>query len=178
MFKTIVAAVDGSDGAYDAVRVAADMAVRNGARLVLLHVIEGGTLSPALRELARVEHLIEEEAAPRPDFSNFGNQAARAASAVGNERMAVEAQKRIRRALGKMILDNALDVARDAGKPDAEERTVDGEPAVAIAEFAAREGADIVAIASRGIEDAEAMPAGSVSHRVMQLCRCHCLAVR
>ena len=40
MFKTIVVAMDGSQGGADALPVAFDLAKRDGARLVIAHVVE------------------------------------------------------------------------------------------------------------------------------------------
>ena len=41
MFKTMVVPVDGSDAAGKAVEVASTLAARDGARVVLLHVVTG-----------------------------------------------------------------------------------------------------------------------------------------
>ena len=59
MIKTILVPTDGSDHANKATTLAADIAEKYGARLVLLHVMSRGPLPEAWRHMAEVEHVVE-----------------------------------------------------------------------------------------------------------------------
>lgn len=57
MLKAILAATDASEAAERAVTVAADLASRYDAKLIILHVIRDMQLPEELRQMARVEHI-------------------------------------------------------------------------------------------------------------------------
>jgi len=59
MIKTILVPTDGSDHANKATTLAADIAEKYGARLVVLHVMSRGPLPEAWRHMAEVEHVVE-----------------------------------------------------------------------------------------------------------------------
>lgn len=65
MFQHVLVAVDGSDHAKRATAMAAEIASRFGALLTILHVmphVGSPTVTDALRELERVEHILVTEA--------------------------------------------------------------------------------------------------------------------
>ena len=64
MIKTILAATDGSEHARKAVRLAADLADKYGAKLVLVHVLLRGELDEGLQHMAEVERLKAEGGKP------------------------------------------------------------------------------------------------------------------
>lgn len=57
VFKTILVPIDGSDHAGKAVVIASDLAVKYGARLVLLHVVSGDKVPEELLRFAQIENL-------------------------------------------------------------------------------------------------------------------------
>ena len=61
MLSTIVVPTDGSDHARKAVALAADLAEKYAARVVLLHVLLHGEPAIEFGHMAEVEHLLETE---------------------------------------------------------------------------------------------------------------------
>ncbi len=62
MYKSILVAIDGSDHSEKAVVVAAVLAEKFGAKLTLLHVVDPGSMTRAIRNFAEVEHIVEPRA--------------------------------------------------------------------------------------------------------------------
>ena len=61
MIKKILVAVDGSDHAWKALDLAAEMAKQHGAKLSILHVVPHQELPDELRDFAKAEHVPFEE---------------------------------------------------------------------------------------------------------------------
>jgi len=78
---------------------------------------------------------------------------------------------------GKNTLAKCEETARSAGVPA---RTVllSGDPAQGILDTAAKEGADLVIVGSRGTGTLERLLMGSVSERVVRFSKCPVLVVR
>lgn len=149
MIQSLLVAVDGSDAAGRALDLAADLAARCGASLVLLHV-----QSPAaVRELA----------AAHAQFAALEH------SALSEAEMA--------RAVGAELLAQAELRARAAGATSVETQQREGEAAEQILDVAAICGADIVVTGRRGLGRVAELMLGSVSHEVAQKARCACLTV-
>lgn len=172
MYRTIVVATDGSAHADEAIRVAAQLA-GGGARLILVHVLEHGTLSEDLRHLAEVEHL--KDRMPGPDYHLAGvpswmSDLVREGASAGTDH-------RILESIGTMVLDRATATAREAGATAIEPVTEHGDPARRILAVAQREQADLLVVGSRGLTDLTGLVLGSVSHRVAHQAPCTCLTV-
>lgn len=171
MFKTVVAATDGSDQARKAVTMAAELAARSDARLLLLYVIGEGRLEPALRHMAEIEHLaepLENETAPAPGPGIDPQQA----------REQARNARRIMQALAERTLAQARRASADAGATRIETAIEEGPPAERIVERARRENADLIVLGSRGLSDLKGLLLGSVSHKVGHLAPCSCITVR
>ena len=77
MIGKILAAIDGSEHAWKALDLAADMACRHGAQLIVLHVVRFEPLPDALREFAEAERLSVEEEEGRYRYArSLGDQLA------------------------------------------------------------------------------------------------------
>jgi Universal stress protein family len=62
MAKKILAAIDGSEHAWKAFDLAADVAKQSGAQLIVLHLVPFEPMSDAMRAFAEAEHMpVEEE---------------------------------------------------------------------------------------------------------------------
>ena len=57
MFKRILVPIDGSGNARQALDTACQMAARDEAKLILLHVVAKRSVPPELQQFAEVEHL-------------------------------------------------------------------------------------------------------------------------
>ena len=162
MIRKILAAIDGSEHAWKALDLAADMAQQHGAQLIVLHVgsaaaVDRRALSPA--------------GPPRRTWRAFAEA----------ERIPVEEEEgryRYARSLGDRLTRSAEARARDKGVSDVVGRTVDGKPAEQILELAGSEGVDMIVMGSRGLSDAKALFLGSVSHKVANHATCTCVTVK
>ena len=148
MDTSIVCGVDGSPDSAAALAVAARMAERLGARLVLAHVAE-----PVLTPYAH--------ASPFGGMTMAGPLATQEQTAVQEETAA-------------RLLEQA---AAAAGVADAEQRVAIGLPAERLAEIADEEEAELIVVGSRGRGAFKAAFLGSVSNSLVGVARCPVLIV-
>jgi nucleotide-binding universal stress UspA family protein len=151
MIRKILAAIDGSEHAWKALDLAADMAGQHGAQLIVLHVVRFEPLPEALRAFAEAEQISVEEEEGRYLYA---------------------------RSLGDRLTRSAETRARHKGVSEVVGRTVDGKPAEQILEVAGSEGIDMIVMGSRGLSDAKALFLGSVSHKVANRATCTCVTVK
>lgn len=147
MFTNIIVAVDGSGQADKALDVAADMALRNKARLSIVHVPQ---LETALVAVGAMSGLHAAVLAPRADEV---------------------------RAAGQIVLDRAVDRARAAGVEPEATLLPGGEPADAVVTAAQEQKADLIVSGRRGLGGLASLMMGSTSVRIGQLAKCSCLTV-
>lgn len=150
MVETILVPTDGSEHADKAVAFAADIAVRYGAGMVLLHVLGDpgtGRVPDEMRELGRLEHIRITE-------------------------------QDIRQAGANELLHNAETKAREHGATQIEKVIEVGDPTRRILACAEARGADLIVMGSRGLGDLKGLLLGSVSHKVGHLAKCTCITVR
>lgn len=151
MIKKILTAVDGSEHAWKALDLAADIAKQHGARLIVLHVVPFEPVAESLREFAKAEGLaLEEEAARFHEARTLGDRLTRSAEAR----------------------------CKDNGLTDIVGRTAEGRPADQILEAARGDDVDMIVMGSRGLSDARALFLGSVSHKVTNHAACTCVTVK
>lgn len=151
MSKKFLVAVDGSDHGWKALDLAADLARACAAELVVLHVVPHQAMPEGLKKFAEVEGLSLEEA---------------------------QARHKLSKAIGDKIVLEAETRARNAGLAQVETRVEEGHTANAIVAMAGSRGADMLFLGSRGLGDVQGLLLGSVSHKVMHLAPCTCVAVK
>jgi len=151
MFKKILAAVDGSDHAWKALDLAAEMAKHHGAALIILHVVPYQDMPAELRDFAEAEHMPLEEERARYHYA---------------------------KTLGDKITEQAQTRARNTGLTSVSAHTAEGKPADVILAAANSEAADAVVLGSRGAGYISGMLLGSVSHRVANLADVTCIVVK
>ena len=175
MFKTVLVATDGSTHARKAIEVAADIATKYDARLVVVHVLLRGEIPESLRRLAEVE-----EPAGRSPHVADGDLG----SALANTLASAHADRRtpnsgaLLAAVGEEVLDLARATARDHGVEDIATRLEEGHPVEQILKAATEENADLVVCGARGLSNLRALLAGSVSHKLSHLSPVTCITVR
>jgi nucleotide-binding universal stress UspA family protein len=173
MLKTILCATDGSDHANKAVDWAGDLAAKYGAELVLLYAMSHREVSPELRHMAEVEHIVDKVARPpedvRPDYPLWRAHQTLSQSEVTSAR--------IYRELGEQTLARCKRRVGDIGNVEVRTVIEDGDPADRILEVAEREKADLIVMGRRGLGDLKGLLLGSVTHKVAQLSKCPCLTV-
>jgi nucleotide-binding universal stress UspA family protein len=148
-FKTILVAVDGSTHATRTAEVAADLAQRYGAKLLILHVVAPifeGRVRTELSTLARMEHMEQSE-------------------------------YEMPQAAGRDIVQSAELSARQEGVKHVEALVEVGDPASVIVDIARVRGADLIVLGRRGLGTLTGLLLGSVSHKVVQVADTPCLTV-
>ncbi len=148
MFRTILAAVDGSEFSDQALDVAGSLAERYGSSLLLLLVV------PEARDLERLRRI---------ELAD-----------IGVERSAEEYMNLVVREIMRVAVERIQGLRLQEIRTDIRH----GDAAETIVEFARSEGVDLIVLGSRGLADAESVPVGSVSAQVNQLAYCSCLIVK
>jgi nucleotide-binding universal stress UspA family protein len=151
MSKKFLVAVDGSEHGWRALDLASDLADTFHADLIILHVVPHEPMPEGLEQFARDEGISIEEERGRYHDS---------------------------RLLGDKITSHAEALARKNGLARVTTRVAEGNPADQIVGMAKSEGADMVFLGSRGLGDIKGLLMGSVSHKVMHLAPCTCVAVK
>jgi len=171
--KHILVAVDGSDHAQRAVELAADIAQKYDAGLILVHVLDNKPLSADVSHLADVEFadLVPEVVPDVPD--------ARLGERVGAFLQAQDARvAAIKKLLGERLLADATQRAREHGAGSVKTMLLNGDPATAILAAGAECEANLVVIGSRGRSELTSLVLGSVSHKVNNMSPVNVITVR
>lgn len=160
MIRTVLVATDGSPHALTATDLAAAIAERYGARLVLLHVVLGSELPEERFTAART-----------------GFEAAERAGAWTDDHPDWPREHRIREFAGRMILDEAADRARALGATRIETMNDYGATAERTIEHAKTLPADLIVMGNRGHGELQNLLIGSTSHAVLHDAPCTCITV-
>ena len=163
--KNILVAVDGSDHSKRAVGLAADIAVKYDAKLVLVHAIDSRPLSDSEKRLAEAEYA--DRIASRVASSGIVDSRATGPGGIGPIfKHHAETGLIIRTALGEGLLDAASRDAKENGATDVQTILENGEAADVILDTADKQKANLIVIGSRGQGDLKSLFLGSVSHKV------------
>jgi nucleotide-binding universal stress UspA family protein len=177
MIKTILTPVDGSDHANKALALAADMAAKYKARLVIQHVLMRDADPDRLRKLARVRELT---AAQRERLKRFAEEPALVApvAGVGGAYIPLPPPAELLEPIGRQVLKRASATAKKAGATRIDTVIDGGDPARAIVDRAKKERADMIVMGSRGFGDLKGLLLGSVSHKVASHAACTTVTVK
>jgi nucleotide-binding universal stress UspA family protein len=172
--KSILVATDGSDHAYKALHLAADLAMKYHARLTILHTYLASADSTVLRRLA--------------DKKALGKQLARtldtyevdAFTAGAGDTMVypIIAPRALVEAIGKQVAERAERAAKKAGVIKVTTVLAGGDPADVILDQAKKVKADMIVLGSRGLGNIKGLFLGSVSHKVSSRATCTCITVK
>lgn len=175
MIKTILVPTDGSDHANKAIDLAADLASKYDARIVLVHALLHNTSVYDLKTLG-------ERLKAAPAVIEKLDQVAQAivdASATGyGGPIFLPAPYETLREIGNLLLENAKQRVLSRSAKKVEGKISDEPPADAILQAAEKEGADMIVMGSRGLGKIADMLMGSVSHKVSHLSKCTCVTVK
>lgn len=170
--KAILVPTDGSDQADKAVDLASDIALKYGAKLVLLYVMWRGPSLEKLRGSIDLDQLSE---SAREELDPAQHPIAEhVSSAFIPPVVSKDALKEI----GEQVLARGRRTAEGKGVRAPNLVLLDGDPARAIVGTARREQADLIAMGSRGLGGVEGLLAGSVSYKVNHTVPCSCMIVR
>ena len=162
MIQTILTPIDGSMHAQAALELSIDLATKYDSQLVLLHVgIRYGYVSEELYDKASREFEKAESS---------------------NQETGVDAHQsrrlRILEYMGRMLLRNAYEQAKDKGVRCVETVIDFGEAAECILHHAKQKHVDLIAMGSRGLGGVEGLLTGSVSYKVSHTVPCSCMIIR
>jgi len=151
MGRKFLVAVDGSDHGWKALDLAVDQAKTSGVELIIVHVAKSEPVPDAIKELSRAERVpIAEETARYYASKEIG------------DKIIKEAKGRV----GKTEFTRYTT------------RVAHGNVSNQIVRLAELEGVETIFIGSRGLGDVKGLLMGSISHKVMNLAPCTCVAVR
>jgi len=145
--KKILVPIDGSEEAFRAIDLAAELAYKGNAEVVLLNVIGREQLPDAIRRFAGVEHI------DGPPEWQYEQLVAAGVLKAGQQR------------------------ARDKGIKTIDTRVRHGDSAKAIVEAASDKSIDMIVMGNRGLGSVRGLAFGSVSQKVSQLAPCSVITV-
>jgi nucleotide-binding universal stress UspA family protein len=172
MLKTILVATDGSDHARRAVDLAADLAAKYGAKVILLHVLLRGHLPEGLMRAAEVEHI----AHPGPGGPR--NLAIMPHEIMAHVQREIQTPLEVLEYIASNVLADAEAAIRAKGVAEVEAVVEQGDTAQHILDKAAQSGADMIVMGSRGLGGLAGLLMGSVSQKINHLATCTCVTVR
>ena len=176
MIKTILVPTDGSEHANKAVELAADIASKYGAKMVILHALLRHASAEEFRaQLAGTR--IRDTLAKRIDELCHATLNAAAASFQGYP-APVPIPEEVVKEVGQLILDKARQSAEAKGVSDIVVEVIDGAAADCIVAAAKHQKANMIVMGSRGLSDIGGLMMGSVSHKVSHLAPCTCVTVK
>lgn len=176
MIKTILVPTDGSGHAAKAVELAADIAAKYGARLVLLHVLLRHTTAAELKALLDGSAIPADLAARLEDLQDAVLDMA--ANSIEGGIIFVPIPDDVLCEVGDRILEMARAAAAAKGVTEISAHRVDGNATQNIIAAAGHEGADMIFMGSRGLGNIAGLLMGSVSHKVSHLAPCTCVTVK
>jgi nucleotide-binding universal stress UspA family protein len=177
MFKTILTATDGSDHSGLAVALAADLAAKYDAKLVLLNVVDNRELTPTQKHLADVEYgEMLRAKVPSAKIENMPGMGFQGVRPVIIEYAGINAH--IRETLAEGILKKAVARAKAKGAKTIDTRVEFGDAAPSIIAVAKDIDADLIVLGSRGLSDLKGLLLGSVSHKVANLAEVPVITVK
>ena len=173
MFETVLVPIDGSDHANKAIGLAAELARKFKARIVIIHALLRDESVSDLISLCENYYRTDELIKKLVEAESLVVSAAAAGAYVP-----VSVPKDLLEEVGALITSRAKQFAKDKGVSNIEEQVCEGSPADLILATAEHEGADVIVMGSRGLGHVKGMLMGSVSHKVNHLSKCTCITVK
>lgn len=168
MIKTILAPVDGSEHADQAVRLAADLASRYGAPLHLFHVLlEGGVPERLLQLSDRQPEKMEVE--PRWMVSDYDGWMAKGYHEMVSMATTASQPREILEDIGDKLLERSREMAQTQGVTDVDVARTTGPTAPQILNRAREVDADTIVMGCRGLSAMPELAVGSVAHKVQRV---------
>ena len=176
MIKTVLVPIDGSSHANKALDLAADIAQKYSAKLILLHILLRDT------PIDDVIVLCNELGAPESIMKKLENIVdtvyATAASSPYGGTIFIPIPEDTLRDIGKLITKKARKDLTGKKLKDFSVQIVDAKPADCIIKAAEEEKADMIVMGSRGLGRLSGLLMGSVSYKVNHLASCTCVTVK
>lgn len=176
MIKTIVVPTDGSGHAMKAVALAADLASRYKAKVVLIHVLMRDATPTSVKLIAKGLGLPSKTRKELDRLEAIPIESAAFAGAYTP--IAIPVPDSILAEVGGLIVEKARRAVAAKRLKNVTTKLVTGNAADAIVAAAKKEKADMIIMGSRGFSDIKGLLLGSVSHKVSHLASCTCVTVK
>lgn len=176
MIKTIVVPTDGSAHAKKAIDLAADIAEKYDARMVILHVLLRHASELEIETLCAENAMPDALAKKFEDLREAWIEMSLASPEPGA--MFILVPDDILKDVGDLLVENARLRAESKGVKDITIQIVDGSPADKIIAVAEKENAEMIVMGSRGLGKMAGVLMGSVSHKVSHLSDRTCVTVK
>jgi nucleotide-binding universal stress UspA family protein len=175
MFKNILVATDGSNHAKRAVKVAAEVARVNGARLTIFNV---QPLSLTLDDLQAVPQAKRLPKNVTAEIRRLQRTLLMSAEAEMPALSYVPAPRSALEVIGKRVVEAAVKIAKQTRVAKIMPVVEIGDPAERILARAKKSKSDLIVVGSRGLNRVSELILGSVSHEVIHRAKCPCLTVK
>lgn len=175
--KRLLVAIDGSDHSQRALGVAADLAHRHAAHLLLVHVVTEHDPSEAARRAIEVEfanELVVRSRASLRDQSTAGDTQ-QAGAILSHHR---DVSRIINTIMGESLLASASERLHDEELVDIEVLLVEGHAEERILQFAEERDVDTIVMGCRGTGRLGSILLGSVSQAVAHAATCSVVMVK
>ncbi len=174
--ESILVALDGSTHSDRALDLAADLAEKYQAELLLVHVTPTAPLDDSERHVAAIEYA-DELSSWAKDWheARSGEQSPSAPELLLRYG---DLASRFRELVAKRLISSAESKLRDRQLRSTESILQTGDPAKAILDLAESREVDAIVIGSRGLGEISGLLLGSVSHKVNQLANCISITVK
>jgi nucleotide-binding universal stress UspA family protein len=176
MIKTIVVPTDGSAHAKKAIDLAADIAEKYDARIVILHALLRHSSESDIESLCAENTMPDSLAKKFADLRDTWVEMSAASAEPGP--MFILVPDDILKEVGDLVLKNARLRAESKDVKDITTHLVDGSPADKILAVAEKENADMIVMGSRGLGKMAGVLMGSISQKVSHLSNCTCVTVK
>ena len=147
MFKQIIVGIDGSEKSKLAIQVGCELANQSSGTITLVHVPHAETAAYVVGAVSGYH-----AATTMPSFAEVEEA-------------------------GQKVLDEALEIASEAGCKDVKTHMPHGDAATEILEYSNKIGADLIVTGRRGLSGISSLLLGSTTQRVNHLAKCACLSV-
>ena len=175
MIKKIILPTDGSDHANRAADLAADLADKYNAEIIVLHVLlrhqSVFDMLALARELKADSEIVEK-------LKELEEASMQAATVAYGGVISMPAPDDVVDSIGELICENTKSRIASRGDIRVRAYAVDGSPAERILMAEEHENADMIVMGSRGLGKLADIFMGSVSHKVSHLSKCTCVTVK
>lgn len=174
MFKRIAVATDGSSTALRAVQVAADLAAKYDAEVIILHVLMWEEPKTILRRLAFVQHILD----GKPEDQISSEDVSVQSIIEDLESRQIKINEKLISVLGNKLIEQATLKCREYGVHSVKEEILEGDYADQIIAAVKRTDADAIVLGARGLGQLEGFLQGSVSQKVVRDVETTCIIVK
>lgn len=175
MIKKIIVPTDGSEHANKALDLAADLAEKYSAEIILLHV---RLRDQTVFDLLGLAKNLQADAAIIEKLEELTDASVQAAASAYEGIISIPAPDDVIEKIGELVCANGKARLAAKGITNVRDYAVDGAPVDRILLAEKHEGADMIVMGSRGLGRVADVFMGSVSHRVSHLCECTCVTVK